>query len=514
MITPRVEMELTARIVNQDGFVLTDQDGNHLIAQGWRDITRDVINGSLSWTRGNSGRTVFDRVANIGTLSFELNNSEYNENATLGYYSPDNPNHAARFGLDTRVRLTLIDGEDEYQEWQGRISSIEPVAGRYRERKTSITCEDWMANAYRDIVRGITVQQGKRDDEILTTLVSLASIPPTQTDFATGDDVYTYALHDENSLSSTIGRIMQKLAMSGLGRITMVGYDTLKYISRSSLLIGGTPAATLSDDMRDIRVSRTKSQRVREVVVTTYPVEIDSSPVVLWEAQREVQIAAGDTIEFDISFRDPSGRATRVAALSLVSPVANTDYKFSSTSGSGTDLNASLGISVTLKADIATVQLTNNAAVTGYLWFHQQRGYGAYLYEPVTLRAETGQRDGETLTLDMVYQDDQYVGRDVADLLRTWYSVDQSDVESVTFHSKNSELKTAALLQCGSYVTLAETVTGINAGYIINGYSKRMLSNGIVEVTWYVVPANQLENVWVLDLEGASELDVTTYLAA
>lgn len=515
MIIPKIEMELLASLVNEDGYFLINQDGDNLAANGWQEMTHDVIAGSLSWSRGNSGRSIFDRVANIGTLSFALNNSGQNESGILGYYSPDNPNHAPRFGLDTRVRLSLYDGAMWHEEWQGRISSISPAAGRYRERRTEIICEDWMANAYRDIIRGVTVQQNKRDDEILTTLLSLASIPPAQVNFDVGDDIYSYALHDENSLSSTIARIMQKLAMSGLGRITMTGYDTLKYISRSALLTSGTPAASLSDnDLHEIGVSRTKSQRVREVIVTTYPVEIDAAPAVLWEAQREIQIAAGETIEFDISLRDPSGRATRVAAISIIPPAADTDYKFSSTTGSGNDLNGSLSISAELKADIVVVRLTNNAAITGYLWHHQQRGYGAYLYEPVSVRAETGMRDGDVLEIDMIYQDDQYVGKDMADLLRTWYSVDQSDIESVVFFSRDARLTSAALLQCGEYVTVAETITGINAGYIINGYNKELLPNGIIKATWYLVPANQLENVWVLGLVGASELDATTYLTA
>lgn len=509
------EMLLFVQLTDEAGNFLVDEAGNNLVGQGWVDVSADVIAPTSSWKRGNSGRTIFDRVADIGTMSFVLNNSDANSDNTAGVYSPDNANVKIGFGLDTTVRLTIVENGTTHEEWQGKISSIAPAFGIYGEQTTRIVCEDWMANAYRDKVRGITVQTNKRDDELLDTLLTLASRPPASTSFSTGDDTYTYALHDENSLTSTLSRVFQKITMSGLGRIFFTGYETLVYKSRSELLLTGTPAATFTDNMQGLRVTRKKSQRVREVLVTTYPAQIDASAAILWAAQREVQLAAGETKTFDISLRDPSGRATRVAALSLTTPVANTDYKFSSTSGSGTDLNASLGITVTLKADIVSVTLVNNAGVTGYLWLHQQRGIGVYLYEPVTAYGETGQQDGETLNIDMVYQDDENVGADIKDLVTYWYLLDQSDVENVSFVANYSQaFMDAAFLPCGSLVAIQETQTGIDNNFIINGTQKTWLSPYVMQVTWSLIPANQITGVWRLDVVGLSELDSTTVLGA
>ena len=509
------EMLLYVTLTDEAGNILTDEAGNILTGQGWVDVSTDVIAPTSTWKRGNSGRTIFDRVADIGTLSFVLNNSDANSENTAGLYSPDHSDVKIGFGLDTTVRLTIVENGTTHEEWQGKISSIAPAFGVYGEQTTRITCEDWMANAYRDKIRGITVQTNKRDDEILNTLLALASRPPAVKDFSTGDDTYTYALHDENSLTSTLSRVFQKLAMSGLGRIFFTGYETLVYRSRSELLLMGTPAATFADNMQGLRVTRKKSQRVREVLVTTFPAQIDTSAVVLWAAQREIQLAAGETKTFDISLRDPSGRATRVAALSLTTPVANTDYKFSSTSGSGTDLNGSLGITVALKGDVVTVTLVNNAAVTGYLWLHQQRGIGVYLYEPVTAYGETGQRDGETLNIDMVYQDDENVGADIKDLVTYWYLLDQSDVESITFVANYSQaFMDAAFLPCGSLVSIQETQTGIDANYIINGTQKTWLTPYVMQVTWFLIPANQITGVCRLDVVGLAELDSTAVLGA
>ena len=511
------EMFLLAPLVDGSGNTLVDGDGNILIGPAWVDVTADVLAPSNpTWNRGNSGRTIFDRVANIGSFNYQLNNSEYNENETLGYYSPDHANVASEFGLDTKVRITIMEGANTHKEWQGEISSIKPAFGRYKSRRTSITCEDWMAHAYRDKIRGVTVQTGKRDDELLATLIALASTPPSGgTDFSTGDDTYTYAFHDENSITSTLARVFQKIMMSGFGRLFLTDYETLTYLSRSDLLLSGSPAAVLSDSMTDVQVSRSKAQRIKDILVTTYPSQVDSSAVVLWQSQKEEQILAGETITFDVSLRDPSGRATRVAALSLETPVADTDFKFSSTSGSGNDLNGSLTISYVLKADIVSVSLTNTSGSTGYLWIHQIQGIGVYLYEPVTKEALTGQRDGETLTIDMVYQDDSSVGADILTLLTYWFLFDQSDVESVTFlANKNQHLMDAAFLKEGDLVTIEETLTGVSNNFIINGISKTHAPGNKLWVTWYLIYANQISGVCRVDVPGLAELDSTAYLGA
>jgi hypothetical protein len=512
----KLEMVLTDPLLDAEGNPILDAQGNAITLKGWLDVSTDVLTeGDVTWTRGNTGRTIFDRVGNIGTLRYTLNNSEANSAQTAGYYSPDHASVADEFGMDTQVRLTITENSIAHAEWQGTIKRIQPDSNQHGKKRTVITAEDWMANAYRDKIRGITVQVNKRDDEIITTLLALASKAPLATNLAVGDDTYTYALHDENSLTSTLARVFQKLAMSGLGKIFLTGYETLTYIPRSGLLVSGTPAATLSDTMTSMRVTRDKSQRIQKVLVTTYPVQLDASPAVLWASQRERQINAGESVEFDVSLRDPAGRATRISATALTTPVANTDYKFSSVSGSGTDLNGSLGIIATLQADIVPMNLTNNSASNGYLWFHQQRGTGVYLYEPITVSALTGQPDGETLDIDMVYQDDPNVGDDILSLVTLWNTADKSDIEAITFIANtNQTLMDAAFLDQNELVEISETQTGISNNFLINGWSKTLRRGTILQTTWYVTGANQLSGVCYLDVVGMAELDSTAFLGA
>lgn len=514
--TLTVEMTAEAFLVDQDGNFLVDENGDNLTAAGWQDVTADVMTSQApTWTQGNNGNSLFDRVGNVGSFVFVLNNASSNSAGLVGYYSPDHNNRETFFGLDAKVRVTVSEGVNDHEEWYGKIVKIEPIPGQYGERKTQITCEDWMSFAYTDNIRGITVQLDKRDDEILETLIALASEAPLDTDFSTGDDTYSYALHDETSDTSSLARVFQKLAMSGMGRINLMNWGVLTYRPRSGSLIETEPQAILTDSMLSMSASRNKANRVKNVTVSTFPVQRDTSPAVLWTAQRELSISAGDTKIFDVYLRDPSGRATRVAALSLETPIANTDYKFSSVSGSGSDLNANLGISYELKADIVTVSLTNNAGATGYLWVHQIQGTGLYLYEPVAATGDTGQPDGQNLVIDMVYQDDPSVGEDIAGLVTSWYAADQTDVDAVTFNAnRDQDHMDAAFLVPGDLVQINETQTGIGRNYFINGTSKTMTVYNVLMVTWYLVQANQISSAWFLEVPGFSELDSTTILGA
>lgn len=510
----KVYFDFGNAILDAEGNAILDAEGLEILDSGFNNAAVDVLTG-VNYSRGNFGRGVKDRVGDIGQASFRLKNSTANSAGTAGYYSPDHSSVRQYFSLDTNVRISMTEGVTEHEEWEGRITRIAPAFGTYRERSTDITCEDWMADAARDTVRGITVQSGKRDDELLTTLIALSSHQPGATDFSTGDDTYTYALHDENSDTSSLMRVFQKIAMSGFGKIYLTGYNTLTYRSRSDLLLSGTPVATLDNSMVGLTVTRDKKQRVKTILVKTFPVQLDGTPAVLWASQREIQVPAGETITFDISLRDPSGRATRVAATSITDAVANTDFKMSSVSGSGTDLNSNLTVGYELKADVVSVTMSNSSASNGFVWFYQVRGLGVYLYEPMTNTIQTGQPDGEVLEIEMVYQDDNNVGEDIATLLNYWFLMDQSDVEDVIFIANtNQDLMDAAFLPCGSLVSIIEDQTGINNNFMVNGWRKSYLPGKKLQVVWNMVPANQITGACRLDVVGLAELDSTAYLGA
>jgi hypothetical protein len=63
----------------------------------------------------------------------------------------------------------------------------------------------------------------------------------------------------------------------------------------------------------------------------------------------------------------------------------------------------------------------------------------------------------------------------------------------------------------GDKITIAETVTGIDLDYFINGVEFSIAETGMIKVTWALTPAS-LVAYWILGTVGASELGETTVL--
>jgi hypothetical protein len=509
--TVYVEAVVYGQLYDPDGVGICDPDSVPIyVLSGWVDITDDIRTGvPITYSTGNPNNDIEARVADEGVLNLAFDNSEANSAGLKGYYSPDNTNVRTLFEQNLQIRINIIYGATTYYQWTGLINTIQPSSGIYGDRTTLVEALDYMHYFYDTDFTNVNIQTNKRDDELLTTLVSKLPVAPENTNYDTGNDQYLYAFHDEILGTSHIISVIQKMMMSGLGKIYVRGSttsaETLTYINRANLLNPGVAVAALDNDMVGLELIRDESSLIKKVNVTTYPVQVDASDVILWQLNSQITLDPGTSKTFTMYLRDPSGRATKVSKLSLVDPVADTDYKFSSVSGSGNDLNADLDFSYSDGTYSIDVTVTNNAAVTGYLWYFFPRGKGLYLYEPTTTSALTGQTYGKTLNINMIYQEDVNVGRDIATILADWYSVARSNISSCKIiGNKSDTLMTAALIvQPGDYVTIKETQTGIDTGFIVNGIDKELipLSSGVmVNATWYLCQA-QIIDAFILDVD-------------
>ena len=505
-----LQMDVCSDLLDPDGYVVNDPDGEAIqVLGGWVNVLGDT-RGSvpIEFSRGNQGNDIVDRVGDEGVLTCGMDNSEHNSAGLAGYYSPDHINLRATFGQDVATRLKITYDGTDYYDWQGKVNSILPLSGIAGERVSYVTCLDYMHELYKADFQDIAVQTNKRDDELLALITAKAEVEPEETDYDTGGYEYPYAFHDQKLGTSKLINAVQRLMMSGLGKVFVRGSTTsgevLTYINLSNIINASTPVAALYDNMTGLDVVRDDTNKIKSVYVTTHPVEVDGSPVVLWQLNSEISIAAGESKTFLMSLRDPNGRATHVSALSLEDPVADTDYKFSSVSGSGNDLNGSVSFEFSEGTYSYEVTVTNNAAVTGYLWFFKPRGTGVYLYEPTTTKEETGQGSGKSLTVDMFYQDDPNVGTDVTAIVKNWYEENNSNVRTARFIANTSEeLMLAALtVQCGDYVTIYETLTGINSGFVVNGTKKKIVNGNFLYVEWTLCNAQTISNMFVLDVDA------------
>jgi hypothetical protein len=232
----------------------------------------------------------------------------------------------------------------------------------------------------------------------------------------------------------------------------------------------------------------------------------------------------GDPVSVDPSativvlgqYSDPAQQAARVSGYSMIAPVVNVDYYFSSAPGGlGTDLSGSLTLTTNYGSEGVKYTITNGGASTGYFWV-QARGYGIYDYEPVNVE----KRDSTSVTaygespvdMDLFYQGDPSFGQNAGTYLLPYWKDPTTIVDSVSFlGNEDNTLMLAALARYpGDVVTIQETQTGVNKLFRIMATEKRMREQ-FLYCTWKLSPFVDVTDYWVLE-EGGSSLGTNTTL--
>lgn len=454
------------------------------IGTAWVDVTEDKLNiPAVEITRGIPGTEPGDRVADVGTMDWGMDNSIGNLGTALGYYSPDHANAMVGYDIGTKVRFAITYDGTAYYKFYGKIASLIPAFGQYRERIVSCQAVDYMNEFLVHNMSLVSVQSDKKGNELLGTIVANLPTAPLETSYATGPDIFPYALHDIQDENTSGMTAVQNVDNSGLSytfvKGDLTGGETLVWQTRHTRALSAS-VATFTDTMTGLTISRNTQKIYGTVKGKGYPAQVGTSDEVLWTSRREIVLGAGASQTFDIPYTDPSGAGARVALSpgTGVTPVVTTDYKMSSTSGSGTDLNASLTYTVnTWGGNTANVTITNASAVTGYIWFMQLRGRIIRLNDPITVtKTDTTSKEtygDKTLTHNMPYQASvNVVDAFAADLLAKKKDP-HSDIESMEFVANSSAALMAAAMaiDIGSRITVNETVTGLATDFFVNKYS-------------------------------------------
>jgi hypothetical protein len=246
-------------------------DGN------WVDVSEDVVsNVRASW--GIFSDDPRSRVAEPGTLAFDLDNSEQNSGGVRGYYSPNSPDVRTGFALGVGVRFYLIhDLYGTKLKWQGTVEAVRPGAGT-KNQKVTVSCVDWMDEAARAKLSGLEVETDIQSDALFSLLVDqVASTPPQGTEVGSGSDVYPYALDNTQDESSRVSGEFTKLAASEFGLIYVTAG---KAVFEGRRRRGGAGAARLSlDDLTILSVDPTVSRDdvKNRIQVQVHPRRVDVS---------------------------------------------------------------------------------------------------------------------------------------------------------------------------------------------------------------------------------------------
>lgn len=488
----------------------------------WVDISADVQVGTLKWNGGIPGGDATDHVADPGGMECELDNSQANSGAKLGYYSPDNANLRTGWVIGAPIRIKIVYGGNT-RYWRYKVTDIAPAPGQYKSRRVKVLGADYMEEFSIRNVSGLAIQTNKRGDELLTTLVASMPVAPVATSYDTGAFILPYSFHDEQDEATACLSVAQKISQSDFSYIFVdgdsTGGETLHYQSHKTRQATTTSAATFTNTMVELILSHNRDMIWNKIKVTTSPVDIDTVLSVLGRIPEEFAIEPGETKTIYLRYIDED-TSRRISGTGLITPAADTDYKMSSRSGNaGNDLNASLSIAPVAGANTLLAVVENTGAAKGYVNLLQVRGYKVTLYDKV----ESVQSDsasmlayGErTLVYNMPYQNSSAVGNAFAEELLRRYKSPTSNIEGMSFFANRSDtfMGYALTKGIGNRITITETVTGVNTDFFINGYKYELQKGNVLKVEWNFERNFNSTSYWILGDAVYGVLGSTTTIA-
>ncbi len=493
---------------------------------GWTDITDDVL-ADFSLVYGINGGGPTDLAASIGALSIQLNNSEANTAGLRGYYSPQNPNcrPGFRLGIGLRYFYRMPDSSDEYRKFQGRIVSIDPIAGKWGPRRTSVVAADWFYEASISQPR-LPVQINKTADEILGELVDAMDRQPLNRSFAAGVSVFPYALDNSRSESQSVLTEIQRLCQSEYTHCYQRGglnaWPTLVIENRISRLTPST-VAYYNGRMQGIGGGEATSQTRNRAKVTTRPRRVggdDTTVLYSKPAQSAPGIPAGGSITFQANYSDATTPSARIGGTDFQKPLSpGTDYIANSAAdGSGSVVTGDLSVTVDFRANQAGVVVANNGAATAYLTTFQIRGRALKDFDPIITIEEDAASIAligpAEVALDMVYQSDPAVAKPVAEfLVATLLTPGVSEGELTFIPRDQDEFLEAFAIEPGQAIGVTEEQTGINGTYFVQQVEMKSEEGGLKRTFRFILERALVADYWQVGIAGLSELGMTTIAA-
>lgn len=461
----------------------------------WQDVSADVV-GSFQYGHGLLSPSPTDRVSPPGMLECEMDNSAANSGAKLGYYSYDHANVRTGWRIGAKLRVKIVSGGNTRYDLY-RIKDIQPAPGLYASRRVAVTAVDYMDEFEIRKLTALTVQTGKRGDELLTTLVASMPIAPTATSYDTGLYLLPYAFHDDEDENTYCVTVLQKIGQSDLSYIYVdgnaTGGETLHYEQPQKRYTTTASAATFSNTMIEMDLGHGRDDIYNNIKVTTNPVEVGTAIEVVASVPAEIPLEPSEHKIITLRYID-SSTDRRISAINLQTATAGTDYNFSSRSGTQSgDLNGSLTAVFTQGANSVSADLTNGSATQkGYVLPLQARGNKVTTnnkVESISKDTTSINTYGErTLNFNMPYQSSANVGKVVADELLRRTKDEHTQIKSITYNAnRNSTFMGYALtLFIGSRITVTETVSGVSTDFFVNGMEFNVDPGKILNVTYYL----------------------------
>lgn len=419
--------------------------------------------------------------------------------------------------------ITLV--RRNYPRFRGRLDSVSPSPGVFARRTVRCEAVDWMDDAARAKLSRLPVQVSKRADEIFSTLVSEVPFAPDATEVHQSPDTYAHALDNTQDESSTILGELQKLALSELAYIYPKADGTVVFESRTQRAKSSGVADTFQDvsSLSGFSQASSRDNVISRIQLVTHIRRVDTvTTTILFKLDNPFQVAPTSTGTVLGPYRDPSQQAARVGGTDMQTPVAGVDYIANSKQdGSGENLTSFVSLAVDFGGNGARIVITNTAPKPAWMTLLQLKGRGIYDYQNVVLEAEDAAAQaniGNTVTIDMPYQDDPALGEEAAIWLLNLYQDFENMAQSATvFVPRTDEALADRVLtrEISDRIGVVEQMTGFPATplevFFINSVSLTIDERDNLSVSWGLAPVDR-QNYWTLEVPGRSELDSTTIL--
>jgi hypothetical protein len=428
-----------------------------------------------------------------------------------------------------------VQRKNLYYKFSGSLDVIRPAAGLYGDLTVQCVALDWMNDAAKRKITGLTTQTNIASDDAFSALIAASPVQPRAIEVQAGQDIYQYAFDNARDESDAVLTELQRLASSELGFIYIKGDrtqgGTLVFESRRTRALSTTnldeflDATTDGSGITGLAVSQARDNIVNKLQVTTHPRRVDAAPTtVLARLDNPTPIGANSIITLLFPYRDPLQEAARVGGINMQAPAPFTDYAMNTASdGSGADITANFSVSPSFGGNGVRFQITNNGTVNGYITLLQARGKGVYDYQNVILEAQDAdsiQNHGEQGdAIDMKYQSDPSVAAEAALYLVNLYKNPLSHVQSGEWFVPYSDGSLGDRLlrrEISDRIGITERVTGIapgtrHLGFFINAVDLTIDQRNNMTCSFLLAPADRT-SYWQLEVPGQTELDQSTIL--
>lgn len=505
----------------------------------WQVLSPHVLREtSLTIGYGIRGGGPRDLLAGPGSASFGLNNWD-----EVGQYTPGHAHQVADWSTETRVRISfqpeiavltpagfplLTSSGTAVQvgptpKFLGRVTWIDPEAGKYGPRRVHVRVGDYMAGMASEEVRTIAVQIGQSERALLQAI--FAAIPsdvrPPVRRLDEGIDTYPYALDDGGSGASP-GGLFTDVLESAFATLVQYGNGDVVSLNRNTRTYQASQVTLTEDELEFLDAPTDKARLYRRVIVEIPQFRVGAVQEVLWaeEGVDAVGIEPGGIRDFWATYRDPDAEANQTQGIAGYAtdgdPFSTTAVFNAQSDGGGADLSGAVTVEAEYYANSVHYRLTNTGGSTAHRITLETNALPIRRLKPIEVESVSAQGRGATLRIALRYQVSRTIAQFIADYVRSQWEVEGNRPRRVAFDPQREErlMRTMLNREPGNRVTLRESVSATDGDSIIQGLEISSTDGEYWRCTWLVAPVASYAFITPMRLgeAGQMELGETTVL--